>query len=70
MLLIKSAARSHAFSAGPQIVMNVQSGSDEHRFRRLHAVFALIKHVNTPHRLEFYASLEPVRVITSPWLGK
>lgn len=40
--------------------MNVQSGSNEHKFRRLHGELALIKHVDTPFRLEMYASLESV----------
>jgi hypothetical protein len=44
--------------------MNVQSGSERHQFRRLHGVFALMKYVNTPHRLELYASLEAVRCQT------
>jgi hypothetical protein len=41
--------------------MNVQSGSDNHQFRRWHGTLALIKRVDTPHRLELYASLESVR---------
>jgi hypothetical protein len=41
--------------------MDVQSGSDEHRFRKLHALLAFIKRVNSPYRLELCALLESVR---------
>jgi hypothetical protein len=49
------------FSSGVQIAMNVESGSDQHRFRRLHQILAQMKYIRTSNRNEMLRALEDVR---------
>ena len=47
-------------SSGPQIVMNVESGNDRHRFRTFHQAMALLKYLSIPDHEELYTLLEVV----------
>jgi hypothetical protein len=48
------------FSSGMQITMNVQSGSEQHQFWRLHQILAQMKYVRTTNGDEMRCSLETV----------